>query len=83
MNGRRSRAKFGGFASLLVVLCPLAGCAWLKEDPLAAAQSAVTRAAFVYQTCMDRNHYVESMCPAEREAYEKAKAAFVAAASAK
>jgi hypothetical protein len=61
------------------ILAFLGGCALFYQDKLSAAQSAMTNAALAYQNCMNANHHVESMCPAEREAYERARAAFTAA----
>ena len=71
--------QLGRFAGLLLISCSTVGCAWFKADPLAVAQARVTNAALAYQTCMNTNRHVESMCPAEREEYERASAASIAA----
>jgi hypothetical protein len=63
----------------LTILAFLGGCTLFYQDKLSAARSAMTDAALAYQNCMNTNRDVESMCPVEREAYERARAAFTAA----
>jgi hypothetical protein len=63
----------------LTILAFSGGCTLFYQDKFSAAQSAMTDAALAYQNCMNANRYIESMCPAERQAYERARAAFTSA----